>query len=75
MLGIINLAATQLNEENLEYFKGYIRKDQLHSARLLIERDMIGLSVNDPKHIVLNEIYDTLINEIETLLEDSEEVY
>lgn len=66
MNNIINpLIAQELDNEDLNLLRDHIVNNRLNGARLLIERNMIGLEKDDPKHIILNEAYDQIINEIE----------
>lgn len=69
-MSLIKLVTPVLEEKDVQSFREYIAKDKLNSARLLVERNMIGLDTDDPKHIILNEVYDEIINEIETLLDE-----
>lgn len=64
-MNLIELAQPVLSNENLVKFKNYINTDKFNDARLLVENVMVNLDKDEPEHIILNEIYDELINEIE----------
>lgn len=63
---ILRLASNYLSEDDYKSFKRFINTDQLNNARLLIDRLMTSTPVEDPKHLILNELYDEIINEIES---------
>lgn len=64
-MNLIELAQPVLSNENLVKFKNYITTDKFNDARLLVENVMVNLDKDEPEYIILNEIYDELINEIE----------
>lgn len=64
-MNLIELVQPVLSNENLVKFKNYITTDKFNNARLLVENAMINLDKDEPEHIILNEIYDELINKIE----------
>lgn len=64
-MNLIELAQPVLSNENLIKFKNYINTDKFNDARLLVENVMVNMDKDEPEHIILNEIYDELINEIE----------
>ena len=47
-----------------------LKKDNINSARLLIERKMIDMDKDGIEYAVLNEVQDTLINEIEVAYDE-----
>lgn len=70
MNNIINpLIGEYLDDQDFEMLESFVNTDELNGARLLVERNMIGLERDDPKFIVLNEAYDQIINEIEITLD------
>lgn len=69
-MSIIKLATPILSNNDLDKFKNYISKYKLNDARLLIDKYMINLDKDNPKFIILNEIYDEIVNEIEVELDN-----
>jgi hypothetical protein len=65
MSKLTKIVAPILGEEDLVRFNDFIKKDNINSARLLIERKMIDMEKDSIEYAVLNEVQDTLINEIE----------
>jgi len=70
MIKLTKIVAPILGEEDLVKFNDFIKKDNINSARLLIERKMIDMDKDGIEYAVLNEVQDTLINEIEVAYDE-----
>ena len=70
MSKLTKIVAPILGEEDLIRFNDFIKKDNINSARLLIERKMIDMERDSIEYAVLNEVQDTLINEIEVAYDE-----
>jgi hypothetical protein len=70
MSKLTKIVAPILGEEDLIRFNDFIKKDNINSARLLIERKMIDMEKDSIEYAVLNEVQDTLINEIEVAYDE-----
>jgi hypothetical protein len=70
MSKLTKIVAPILGEEDLVRFNDFIKKDNINSARLLIERKMIDMEKDSIEYAVLNEVQDTLINEIEVAYDE-----
>lgn len=67
---LTKIVAPILGEEDLVRFNDFIKKDNINSARLLIERRMIDMDKDSIEYAVLNEVQDALINEIEVAYDE-----
>jgi len=70
MSKLTKIVAPILGEDDLVRFNDFIKKDNINSARLLIERKMIDMDKDGIEYAVLNEVQDTLINEIEVAYDE-----
>jgi hypothetical protein len=70
MSKLTKIVAPILGEDDLIRFNDFIKKDNINSARLLIERKMIDMEKDSIEYAVLNEVQDTLINEIEVAYDE-----
>ena len=70
MSKLTKIVAPILGEDDLVRFNDFIKKDNINSARLLIERKMIDIDRDSIEYAVLNEVQDTLINEIEVAYDE-----
>ena len=70
MSKLTKIVAPILGEDDLVRFNDFIKKDNINSARLLIERKMIDMDKDSIEYAVLNEVQDALINEIEVAYDE-----
>jgi len=70
MSKLTKIVAPILGEDDLVRFNDFIKKDNINSARLLIERKMIDMEKDSIEYAVLNEVQDALINEIEVAYDE-----
>ena len=70
MSKLTKIVAPILGEEDLVKFNDFIKRDNINSARLLIERKMIDMERDSIEYAVLNEVQDALINEIEVAYDE-----